>query len=172
MTDSLLPPPGSKARSYLDIETAYDQSITIVGIWREDREILQLVGRQITAVAILQYLHGSGVLHTYNGHSFDLPVIKKATGLDVRRTFPCRDIMYDCWKRQLKGGFKKVEQKLGIGRQTEGVDGMQAMMLWERWIQEEDRAALDKLLLYNKEDVMNLARVRDRLDAMPIPGRF
>ncbi len=171
MSVLLVPPVSAKPRSYLDIETAYDQTITIVGIWREDREMLQLVGGQVTAVAILQYLHGSGVLHTYNGHSFDLPVIKRCTGLDVRKEFPCRDIMYDCWKRQLKGGFKKVEQKLGIGRQTEGVDGMQAMMLWDRWIQEDDRTSLDRLLLYNKEDVMNLAAVRDRLDAMPIPGR-
>lgn len=160
-----------KPRVYLDIETAFDQSITIVGIWREDREILQLVGRDITPAAITAYLDGAGVIHTYNGHSFDLPVIKRRIGLDVRRTYPCRDIMYDCWKRQLKGGFKKVEQRLGVSRSTEGVDGWQAMELWQKWIDEDDRDALDRLLLYNQEDVVNLARVRELLDAMPIPGR-
>ena len=40
------------SRSYLDIETSYEQRITVVGIYRPDRDVLQLVGRNVTAEAI------------------------------------------------------------------------------------------------------------------------
>ena len=38
--------------------------------------------------------------------------------------------MYDCRKRKLVGGLKGVERTLGIHRDTEGVNGLQAMRLW------------------------------------------
>lgn len=151
-------------RAYLDIETAYDQSLTVVGILREDREILQLHGRRITVAAIEEYLDGIGVLHTYNGHSFDLPRIKSELGLDLRRRHACRDLMRDCWRKKLMGGFKAVERQLGIARATDGVDGMMAMALWERWLEADDAEALRLLLHYNREDVENLAAVRRKLD--------
>ncbi len=156
-------------RAYLDIETAFDQSLTIVGILREDREIIQLVGRRITADAILEYMEGSGILHTYNGHSFDLPRIKGELGLDLRRRFPCRDLMHDCWRRKWFGGFKKVEERVGITRQSKGVDGWMAMQLWEKYLGEDDEDCLKTLLLYNREDVENLAKLRAILDGEPAP---
>ncbi len=151
-------------RAYLDIETGYDQSLTVVGILREDRDILQLYGRAITVPAIEAYLDGIGVLHTYNGHSFDLPRIKGELGLDLRKRHACRDLMRDCWRKRLMGGFKAVERQLGITRQTDGVDGMMAMALWARWLDADDAEALRLLLHYNREDVENLAEVRRRLD--------
>jgi len=153
-----------KPRSYLDIETAFDQSLTIVGILREDRGIVQLVGTRITAEAILEYLDGSGVIHTYNGHSFDLPRIKGELGLDLRRRFPSRDLMHDCWKRKWMGGFKKVEERVGIARQSKGIDGWAAMQLWEKYLDEDNLEALQTLLLYNREDVENLWKLREILD--------
>jgi len=157
-------PPGLGPRAYLDIETAYDQTLTIVGIMREDRELIQLVGTKTTSEAILEYLGGAGVLHTYNGHSFDLPRIKAELGLDLRRRFSCRDLMHDCWKRKWFGGFKKVEERVGIARQSKGIDGWAAMELWNRWLSEDNEDALKTLLLYNREDVENLARLREILD--------
>ena len=151
-------------RAFLDIETGYDQSLTVVGILREDREILQLYGRRITVPAIEEYLEGIGVLHTYNGHSFDLPRIKGELGLDLRKRHTCRDLMRDCWRKRLMGGFKAVERQLGITRQTDGVDGMMAMALLARWMDTDDAEALRLLLHYNREDVENLAEVRRRLD--------
>lgn len=151
-------------RAYLDIETAFDQSITIVGILREDRDIIQLVGRQVTPEAILEYMEGAGVLHTYNGHSFDLPRIKSELGIDLRRLFACRDLMRDCWRRKWFGGFKKVEERVGIARKSKGIDGWAAMRLWEMHIDEDNGEALDTLLLYNREDVENLAKLREIID--------
>jgi uncharacterized protein YprB with RNaseH-like and TPR domain len=153
--------------AYLDIETAFDGRITIIGILRDGRELVQLVGKDATPEAVLAYLEGCSCLHTYNGHRFDLPVIKSRIGLDLRARFNCRDLMLDCWRHGLYGGFKGVEKKLGIARSTTGVDGMMAMQLWAKYTDSFDRESLDLLLRYNREDVENLAVLREILDRFP-----
>jgi hypothetical protein len=153
--------------AYLDIETSFERRITVVGLYRKDRGLKQLVGNRITPEAITDFLDGTTCLLTYNGHRFDLPVIKDALGLDLRALFPCRDLMQDCWRRNLFGGFKAVEKKLGIARKTEGVDGMMAMRLWAKYVDADDGESLDLLLLYNREDVENLAALQKILDDLP-----
>ncbi|MDM7202769.1 MAG: ribonuclease H-like domain-containing protein, partial [Thermodesulfobacteriaceae bacterium] len=61
----------------------------------------------------------------------------------------------------IKGGLKKVEKILGLERKTEGMNGYDAVKLWKRWQEEKDRAALRKLILYNREDVVNLKILLD-----------
>ena len=64
--------------------------------------------------------------------------------------------MYDCWRRRLYGGLKRVEEQLGIFRRSRGIDGIEAMRLWQRYETTRDRRALMTLLEYNREDVLNL----------------
>ena len=71
--------------------------------------------------------------------------------------------MYDCWKHKLKGGLKAVERKLGIKRKLADVNGYMAVKLWWQYYNDNDREALDKLLLYNREDVTNLKKLRLKL---------
>jgi hypothetical protein len=71
--------------------------------------------------------------------------------------------MYDCWRNNLFGGFKVVERQLGISRQLQGISGYDAVLLWWRYKNYADRDALDLLLQYNKEDVLNLRALRERL---------
>lgn len=56
-----------------------------------------------------------------------------------------------------------VEQQLGIPRQLQGISGWDAVMLWQRYRDYGDQDALALLLQYNKEDVMNLKVLRERL---------
>ncbi|MDD2471425.1 MAG: ribonuclease H-like domain-containing protein, partial [Dehalococcoidales bacterium] len=63
-------------------------------------------------------------------------------------------------------GLKKVEIRLGISRTVEGVGGWEAVLLWRRYQQCGDVQALDTLLKYNAEDVMNLKILREKLEAM------
>jgi len=157
-------------RAYLDIETAFDGRITVVGIYRPDRGTVQLVGRDATPKAIMAFLDGASCLLTYNGHRFDLPRIKDELGLDLRALFPCRDLMFDCWRLGLKGGFKKVEERLGVARETRGVDGIMAMRLWEKYVDLDDTEALALLLAYNREDCENMPRVLERLEMLGLPA--
>jgi uncharacterized protein YprB with RNaseH-like and TPR domain len=57
-----------------------------------------------------------------------------------------------------KGGLKNVEAQLGIERlpETQGLDGRDAIRLWWQWRDYGSERALELLLSYNREDVVNL----------------
>jgi uncharacterized protein len=150
----------------LDIETSRERTITIIGIYRSGEGTMQLVAPQITRAAMLEALDGVDRLFTYNGTGFDLPVIEKWLGVSLAKLVPHRDLMYDCWKKKLKGGLKGVERTLGIHRDTEGVNGLQAMNLWTAY-QGGDADALELLLRYNKEDCENLEILACKLGLLP-----
>ncbi len=71
--------------------------------------------------------------------------------------------MYDCWSKNLYGGFKSVERRLGIERRLTEVNGYEAVRLWWRYVESFDLDALNKLLEYNKEDVLNLKKLKEIL---------
>jgi hypothetical protein len=154
-------------RAYIDIETTglsknYCE-ITVIGIGFEAGrrvEVVQLMGRSISRGRLLKELRGIDVVYSYNGSRFDLPFIKAELGVDLKQIVAHRDLMYDCWKYKLKGGLKAVEHKLGIKRELEDMDGFMAVQLWWQYYNDGDREALARLLLYNREDVINLKQLR------------
>ena len=111
----------------------------------------------------LETLEGVDILYTYNGSRFDLPFIHSRLGINLAKIFKHYDLMYDCWRCNLFGGFKSVEKKLGINRKLIELDGYEAVRLWWRYINYFDQNALKILLEYNKEDVINLKKLRDKL---------
>jgi uncharacterized protein len=155
-------------RAYLDIETAFDQSISVVGIYRPDLGATQLVGGGVSDLRLYECLEGVTTLVTFNGSSFDLPVIRKRLAADLKAEYDHRDLLYVCRRRGLRGGLKVVEQILGIGRATQGITGMDAPRLWHRYEAYADRSALETLLAYNYEDVVNLALLEAMLDGAPV----
>jgi uncharacterized protein YprB with RNaseH-like and TPR domain len=150
--------------AYLDIETSYEGEITVVGILRPTGDLVQLVSPSIDPGTLQEVLHGTRTLFTYNGHKFDLPVIHRSFGINLRHIFPCHDLMYDCWRRDLYGGLKAVERQLGISRHLAQLDGRDAMRLWADYVERGEEEALSTLLEYNREDVENLALLRIRLN--------
>ena len=154
--------------AYLDIETSWEKTITVIGIYRSGEGTTQLIAPDINRDNLLQALEGVDRLFTYNGTGFDLPVIERWLGINLRGHVPHRDLMYDCWKRKLKGGLKGVERTLGIHRDTEGVDGLQAMRLWAAY-ERGDREALELLLRYNKEDCVNLEELAYKIGVLKAP---
>lgn len=156
--------------AYLDIETtglspAYSR-VTVVGLsLGESGRVIQWVGESIAAHRLLRVMEQSKVstLYTYNGKRFDIPFLKNTIGLDLEEKFGHRDLMFDCWRRNLYGGLKVVEQRLGLPRKLTGIDGLEAVRLWKRFERHQDRGALRLLLEYNKEDVLNLRRLKEQL---------
>lgn len=150
-------------RAYLDIETTFDHTISVIGIYRPDLGTVQLVGGGVQDVALFNALDGIETIVTFNGSSFDLPVIRKLLYVDLRRDFQHCDLMYVCRRKGLRGGLKRVETVLGIGRETAGITGWDAPRLWHRYDTLGDADALRVLLEYNREDVVNLAVLEERL---------
>ncbi len=103
--------------AYLDIETTglspWHSRITIIGIYLcngDDTSVIQLVGEDITIDSLLETLDGVDTIYTYNGSSFDLPFIYTLLGVNLAKMFTHCDLMYDCWRNNLYGGFKAVER--------------------------------------------------------------
>ena len=156
--------------AYLDIETTglspSFNEITVVGIHlynKDDTRFIQLVGKDISAQSILDALNGVEVIYTYNGSRFDLPFICSRLGLNLAESFIHHDLMYDCWRCNLYGGFKAVERQLSIERKLTEVNGYDAVRLWWRYVDSFDSDALNTLLEYNKEDVLNLKKLKEKL---------
>lgn len=148
---------------YLDIETNYAGEITVVGLYGKSIGLVQLVRPHISQEALQSVLPPVGKLYTYNGHCFDLPVIRKRLGVNLREQYECVDLRFACQRIGWRGGLKKVEQQLGIPRKLPEITGMMAPWLWEQYWIENDKKALKLLLDYNREDVMNLRLVRRAL---------
>jgi uncharacterized protein YprB with RNaseH-like and TPR domain len=157
--------------AYLDIETTglcsfYDE-ITVIGICLANdsgNSLVQLIGGDVTRANLLRTLRGVDTIYTYNGNRFDLPFINFRLGVNLREHFHHHDLMNDCWRNNLYGGFKAVERQLGIPRRLQGIGGAEAVILWWRYQIDHDRKALDLLLEYNKEDVVNLMTLRGKLE--------
>jgi uncharacterized protein YprB with RNaseH-like and TPR domain len=156
--------------AYLDIETTGLSpgycDITVVGIHlvsEHESRFIQLVGDDVTANNILRALDGVGTLYTYNGSRFDLPFIYIHLGVNLAKLFSHCDLMYHCWRNNLYGGFKGVERQLGIQRKLKEIDGLEAVRLWWKYVNDYDEIALATLLEYNKEDVLNLKTLKESL---------
>lgn len=157
--------------AYLDIETTSlnpsDGDLTVIGLYLEDsneHKVIQLVGNEISSSKLIRIMKKVKVFYTYNGTRFDLPYIKTKLSIDLTKYCMHKDLMYECWRRNLYGGFKEVEKKLGIKRKLTGIDGKIAVALWHNYKLYGDKGSLTTLLEYNKEDVLNLKSLRDKLN--------
>src|SRR5947207_3465308 len=96
------------------------------------------------------------LLVTFNGSRFDLPFLRKAFprfGLDLIHM----DLLHPLRRLGFAGGLKSIEEEMGISRsdETTGLRGIDAIRLWHAYERGDDDA-LDLLLAYNMEDVVNL----------------
>jgi hypothetical protein len=145
------------AVGYLDIETSGCNSwdhITVIGLF-DGYDIRQFIcGRNMDEFP--EAVSQCKMLVTFFGTGFDLPFI--------RRTFPNLtldqlhiDLCHMFRRIGLTGGLKRIEHSLGISRcpEADGLDGLDAVRLWNAYRHGSEQA-LDTLLVYNKEDVVNM----------------
>jgi uncharacterized protein YprB with RNaseH-like and TPR domain len=112
---------------------------------------------------------------TFFGSGFDLPYLKAAYPL---LTFdqPHIDLCFLARRVGWRGGLKQIEPLAGIERSSplQGLDGWDAVRLWNRWRYGHDMAALELLLAYNAADAMNLeplaAFLCDQLTQQHLPS--
>lgn len=152
-----LPDLGSRA-VYVDIETdggMGPESITLIGAYAGTECRFFVKGRNLDQAG--PFLEQFPMVVTFNGICFDFPVIRSRFPHVVFNHIHL-DLMYPFRKLGLRGGLKKIERDLGIARsaETAGMDGMQAVYLWHQHLAGSSEA-LDLLLAYNREDVVNLS---------------
>src|SRR5262245_46815620 len=162
---------------FLDIETtglSVDaDAITCVGV--SDGSTVSAYVRGENLARFPEALHGVRLLVTYNGASFDLPVLARAfPRIDFAR-FHHVDLRFPLRRLGVPGGLEGLARTLGIDRPDElsVVDGLMAVRLWRAHRAGRD-GALETLVRYCLEDVVNLrpllAYAYNRLVApLPIP---
>lgn len=143
---------------FLDIETSERYGdVTVVGI--SDGEFYQALvqGRNLHVQALRHALAGASCIVTFNGSSFDLPLIERSFP-NVLPDVPHLDLRHICAQAGLRGGLKLIERHLAISRAAaiRDHDGADAILLWHRHLL-GDEAALQELVDYNAADVLNLA---------------
>lgn len=148
---------------FLDIETSWERTITVIGFIAPSTGLVQLVAPDISAESLLDVLPKKGRIFTFNGDRFDIPVIRKELDVNLAATLQSWDLWKICRAAGIRGGQKKIEVELGISRDSEGVDGKQAMNLWRAWWEDGERDALDLLLRYNAEDVEGMIKIAEFL---------
>ena len=142
---------------YLDIETdgldSYSGHITTIALYDGNDIFWYVQGRNLDdfVTDIKKYR----VLVTYNGKTFDVPFIQEYFRIKLPHAHI--DLRYVLASLGYKGGLKRCEQSLGVGRgDLAGIDGAFAPLLWKEYQIRNSQAALETLLAYNIEDVVNL----------------
>jgi hypothetical protein len=138
--------------------------VTVVGLY-DGRNMRQFV-QGFNLQEFPQVLAEFDLLVTFNGTQFDLPVLK-AYFPELNLPPAHVDLRFLMARLGFKGGLKKIEPRFGIHRPkaVDGMDGYMAVLLWQRY-QRGDKGALDLLLSYNREDVVNLEVLMDGAFAM------
>lgn len=120
----------------------------------------------------------SDVLITYNGSRFDLPFLKERSlrhglniNLDMAQSFDLyRALHYHSKMREILPNLKQksIEAFLGLSpfREDE-ISGGESVDLYMEYLRTRSKAAREKVLLHNRDDLVQLAsilRVLDKLD--------
>lgn len=145
---------------YLDIETDGGSTITTIGLY-DGLEYRCLV-RGDDLGNFVDLISQYSMIITFAGQAFDLPQLKRAFhGLRFDQIHI--DLCPVLRQAGIRGGLKRIEKEMGIERdpEIEGLTGLDAVRLWRRYTILHEESALDKLIAYNRADVVNLERLAE-----------
>jgi uncharacterized protein len=148
----------------LDIETNGFQPnsggyVTVVGLYNGYDYKCLVRGENLTEENLRRELEPYKCLITFYGAGFDIPyLLRSFSGIEFN--MPHFDLCFGVKRLGFKGGLKKLENDLGIERDESvvGLDGYAAVKLWES-ARKGSSEALQKLIMYNREDTVNLMQI-------------
>jgi uncharacterized protein YprB with RNaseH-like and TPR domain len=143
---------------FLDIETSggYQglDEITLIGLYDGQKVQTFVNGHNLEdfELAIASY----SLVITFNGSCFDLPYLKRWFR-HISLPPAHIDLRFVLKKMGLRGGLKAIEKQVGLSRDpmVEGMNGFDAVLLWKAY-QWGDQSALERLILYNTMDIVQL----------------
>ena len=144
--------------AFLDIETTGldigRDALTVVGLYDGVRK--RSFVRGVDLEDLPRALEDRQLLVTFNGARFDIPFLRRAFPR-MRLDQLHLDVMGPLHRLGYWGGLKRIERRLGIERSdaTSAMSGFDAVRLWQAYEAGDDEA-LDALIAYNLEDVVNL----------------
>jgi uncharacterized protein YprB with RNaseH-like and TPR domain len=147
---------------YLDIETDSFGQITVVGLYARGRMRSLVRGESLDAHALVEELRQYDLLVTFCGTTFDLPMLLSHYP-DLPLNQPHMDLCLIGRRLGYRGGLKAIERRMGINRSSQltGMNGSDAVHLWNRWRHRRDDEARMQLIRYNEADCVNLEPLAD-----------
>lgn len=147
----------SEQALYLDIETDGGfgpDAVTVIGLY--DGVNARCFVRGVDLEAAARVIEKHPLVVTYNGASFDMPLIRALFPRAVLNHVHV-DLLHPLRRLGYTGGLKNVERLAGLRRSedTTGLDGWDAVRLWREY-EFGSQEALALLLDYNREDIVNL----------------
>lgn len=151
---------------FLDIETtgiSRRSQVTVVGMHDGRRTHTLVKGQDLTAERLETILERASMIVTFNGASFDLPVLD-AWFPGVVPDVPHLDLKHLLRRLGRTGGLKAIERDMGIERdmRVQYLTGQDAVYLWRLWEKRGSYNSLKTLKEYNSEDCENLKVIADR----------
>ncbi len=142
--------------AYLDIETTglngYDE-ITTIGLY-DGKSLFHYI-HGVNLNNFMDDIQNYKLIVSYNGKTFDVPFIENYFQIKLKQAHI--DLRYVLKSLGIAGGLKQCEKHLGLYREDlDGVDGYFAVLLWYDFARNRNKKALETLLAYNTEDVVNL----------------
>lgn len=115
--------------------------------------------------ALIAVLRARECMVTFNGKSFDLPLLRaraRLAGLQWPDEPPRHLDLLHVTRRRLREGWPDCrlrtaeEQALGFAR-VDDLPGAEVPAAWQRWLQRGDATPLPRILDHNREDLLSLA---------------
>lgn len=152
--------------TFFDIETTgcyWDCETTVVVFYHMNGSVQYFVRGENLEEA-LDAMQASTVLVSFNGNTFDVPRLLETFHIPALPV-PHLDMRWVCYHHGFAGGLKKIEHDMGLVRPAdiEGVDGLEAVRLWQRWKRFGESSARRQLLRYCAADVVGLYWVTAQL---------
>ncbi len=147
---------------YLDIETdggQSSQSVTMIGLYDGANYRCLLKGEDLGNFPDI--ISHYSMIVTFAGVGFDLPTLQRCF-FGLRFDQIHIDLCPTLRRVGHTGGLKRIEKAFGIERDERlaGLTGLDAVKLWRRY-QRGDDSALETLIAYNREDVVNLEKLAE-----------
>ena len=115
--------------------------------------------------AVREWVDGAECLVTFNGKSFDVPLLKTRYALQ-RERHPFEEIAHadllHATRRRLRDGWPdcrlKTTAELALGfTRIDDMPGSEVPLAWQRWLRHRDPAPVPRILDHNREDLVSLA---------------
>ena len=142
---------------YIDVEmtglSLETDNITTIATF--DGQNIQYYVKDRNLADFPKLLENFPAICTFDGGKVDLPFIEKEFNINLSHIH--FDLFLISRWLHLSGGLKQLEKRLNLNRESlEGLDGIGAIILWEKFLDTKNEDYLTTLLSYNIEDIIHL----------------
>jgi len=140
---------------YIDAEWFMNQRIFLIGYSHDHKKCTQIYGKKLTKRNLQRILKKvTGTIFCYGP---DIGILENFFHINIRKKYRCVNLM-KVFKDTLKIGsfkLKHLEERFGIKRRVMKYK-VSIFQIWKDW---KDKIKKKAVLLYNREDVINLVKL-------------